>query len=81
MKKVWIFIICLSAALAVDFLREGAFSWVYAQFVVIDPAAEKVKTPANKGSYPAPDSSIKSKPPESVSGKPYPAPQSRPAEK
>lgn len=80
MKKMVTFLVCLSAALVIDFLREGMFSRVYAQFHKPGPVqAGEAPSPNPKGIYPAPDPSIKSKSPDSVSGKPYPPPVSRPA--
>lgn len=73
------FIICLTAALALNFLREGFFSRVYAQFVIIPEPPR----PQAKSGYPAPAPPSTLKSPYPVSGKPdraagpYPAPVSR----
>ncbi|MBI5585997.1 MAG: hypothetical protein HY892_19470 [Deltaproteobacteria bacterium] len=85
MKKVVTFLFCLLAALVVDFMREGITSRVYAQFVIIDPAATgAAQAPAVKGAYPAPGSPGKLKAPYPIADPgsgPYPVPVSRPAEK
>jgi hypothetical protein len=75
MKKIMIFCGCLAAALAVDFLREGLFSGVYAQLQK-NTTVITGETPASvvKSGYPAPDPASKLKSPYPVSEKPDPAP-------
>lgn len=82
MKKIVTFSICFLAALAVDFLREGITSRVYAQL----QKADESQAVTVKGSYPAPNPLIESKIPYPVSGKTgpagaYPSPVSRPMDK
>jgi hypothetical protein len=88
MKKVTTLLFCLLAALAVDFLREGLSSRVYAQLQKnATVGTGETPAPATRGGYPVPAPSTTLKSPYPVSGSParasgpYPSPVTRPVEK